>query len=250
MQDGGRLILSADAEVVNADVPAPIELQPGRYVRLSVTDTGCGMDEQTMARALEPFFSTKPPGQGTGLGLSMAKGFAEQSGGGLFIDSAPGRGTTVHLWLPSTTRIETLSFPPKPAAPQRLDHGKRMRILFVDDEVAVRETMAASLEDTGFDVLLAANGTEALALLAAETAIDVLVTDLSMPDMNGLTLMRNARRHRPDLPAVLLTGYTGHGAQLAVGSSLNGTFTLVRKPVTAAQLADRVEALLAVSLSG
>jgi signal transduction histidine kinase/CheY-like chemotaxis protein len=248
MQDGGTLTFIAAAEVVDANAPAPADLQPGRYVRLSITDTGSGMDEATMARALEPFFSTKPQGQGTGLGLSMAKGFAEQSGGALFIDSTPGQGTAVHMWLPSTTRVTTLAAAPRRPEPARQDIPRQ--ILLVDDEATVRETLEATLEDAGYAVQSAADGAEALEILASETTIDVLITDLSMPGIDGLALIRNARRHRPDLPAILLTGYTGHGAQLAVGGSLNGAFTLVRKPVTAAQLADRVEALLAVTLPG
>jgi signal transduction histidine kinase len=248
MPDGGRLTLIAVAEVVDADTPAPADLQPGCYVRLSIADSGSGMDGATLGRALEPFFSTKPPGQGTGLGLSMAKGFVEQSGGALWINSALGHGTTVHLWLPATTRVEMLPSAPRRVA--RLRDGGGRQILLVDDEAIVRETMAASLEEAGYGVLLAADGVEALDILGSEATVDVLVTNLSMPGIDGLALIRKARRHRPELPAVLLTGYTGHGAQLAVGDSLNGPFALVRKPATAAQLVDRIEVLLAVTLSG
>jgi signal transduction histidine kinase/CheY-like chemotaxis protein len=244
MPDGGKLTLSAVVEVVEANTIPPADLQPGRYVRLSIADTGAGMDEATLARALEPFFSTKPPGQGTGLGLSMAKGFVEQSGGALAIDSTKDHGTTVRLWLPATTRVETLAIPRVRPMPPPRDGGKQ--ILLVDDEATVRETLATALEDAGYGVLAAADGTQALEILASGTSVDVLITDLSMPGVDGLTVIRNARRHRPALPAMLLTGYAGHGAQLAVGGLLNGAFTLVRKPVTATQLADRIEALLAV----
>jgi signal transduction histidine kinase/ActR/RegA family two-component response regulator len=247
MPDGGKLTLSATVEIVEANAPPAEDLQPGRYVRLSVADTGTGMDEATRARALEPFFSTKPPGQGTGLGLSMAKGFVEQSGGALSIASTQGLGTLIHLWLPAATRMETLAARASPG-PARSDGGKQ--ILLVDDEAVVRETLAAALTDAGYSVLVAADGAEALEIMASDVLVDVLITDLSMPDIDGLAVIRNARRHRPDLPAMLLTGYAGHGAQLAVGSQLNGTFTLVRKPVTATQLADRIEALLAVDQPG
>jgi CheY-like chemotaxis protein len=125
------------------------------------------------------------------------------------------------------------------------------RILLVDDEAMVRETLAASLEESGYTVLVAEDGAAALQVLGSGAVIDVLVTDLSMPGIDGLAVIRQAQRDRPGLPAVLLTGYTGHGAQLAVGGSLSGTFSLLRKPATAAQLADRIEALLAlVSLAG
>ena len=257
MPDGGVLTLAATLEVVDAASrragdPQHPDLQPGRYVRIAVADTGTGMDEPTLARALEPFFSTKPPGQGTGLGLSMAKGFVEQSGGALSIesvadDSKPGRGTTVQLWLPATVRLEVIA-PPARRPSLRLDGGRQ--ILLVDDEDVVRETLAEWLAQAGYGVRLAADGSAALDIVASDAIIDVLVTDLSMPGIDGLAVIRKAREQRPELPAVLLTGYAGHGAQLAVGGSLSGAFALVRKPVTAAQLADRIEALLALDVAG
>jgi len=118
------------------------------------------------------------------------------------------------------------------------------RILVVDDEALVREVLAEQLEDSGYSVLVAANGTEALALLAAGEAVDALVTDLSMPGMDGLAVIRAAQERRPGLPAVLLTGYAGDGAALAVGGAISGAFSLLRKPVTGVQLVDRVRALL------
>jgi signal transduction histidine kinase/ActR/RegA family two-component response regulator len=246
MPGGGTLTLSATAEAAPEPGTCTVDLPGGRYVRLSIADTGTGMDEPTLVRAMEPFFSTKPPGQGTGLGLSMAKGFVEQSGGALSIDSVPGRGTTVSLWLPATTRAETITPPP----PKPLFHEESgTRILLVDDEAMIRETLAACLEDRGFEVLTADGGAEALDILASRASIDVLVTDLSMPGVDGLAVIEKARHHRPDLPAILLTGYAGHGAQLAVGASISGRFTLVRKPVSEAQLIDRIEALLAVGVS-
>ncbi len=247
MPRGGRLIFAACLDVVRQTADQRLDLRPGEYIRLSVTDTGSGIDQRTLTRVLEPFFSTKPSGQGTGLGLSMAKGFAEQSGGGLTIDSTPGHGTVVQLWLPAATPPEAPAEPNAPEKPTRHDCGKR--ILLVDDEVMVRETLAAALEDAGYTVLTAQDGAVALELLRSSVAVDVLVTDLSMPGIDGLTMIRQAQRERPALPAVLLTGYAGHGAQLAVGESVPGAFSLVRKPVTAAQLSDRIEALLAVTLS-
>lgn len=246
MPDGGTLTFIATDEVLERGVGPTADLQPGRYVGITVCDTGTGMDETTLARAQEPFFSTKPAGQGTGLGLSMAKGFAEQSGGALWIESAPGRGTSVHLWLPATTRTVS-DGESRLAGSAGADAAKC--ILVVDDEAMVRETLAMSLRDAGYRVLIAANGQDALEIIDSECGIDVLVTDLSMPGMDGLALIRNARTHDPDLPAILLTGYAGHGAQLAVGGSLNGAFTLMRKPVTEAQLIDRIEALLVVAVS-
>jgi signal transduction histidine kinase/ActR/RegA family two-component response regulator len=248
MPGGGTLTFAAgvDTRLENANHPA--ELRPGRYLRLSIADTGTGMDQRLLTRVLEPFFSTKPAGQGTGLGLSMAKGFAEQSGGGLTIDSTPGRGTMVHLWLPAAIRPDTSPRPVARPAVARDDPGKR--ILLVDDEPMVRETLAAALREAGYVVEVAVDGAAALDLLDEPVPVDVLVTDLSMPGIDGLAVIRRAQRQRPGLPAVLLTGYAGHGAQLAVGGSVSGAFSLLRKPVTPAQLADRIEALLAVTLAG
>ena len=220
----------------------PAGLQPGHYVRLEVRDTGIGMDRDTLARAMEPFFTTKPQDKGTGLGLPMAKGFAEQSGGALAVGSERGRGTTATLWLPVAGEpTEAAQVRPGLAAVD----GLARRVLLVDDEDTVRETLVASLEDAGFAVLAAGNGTQALALLEADEPVEVLVTDLSMPGMGGLALIREARLRRPGLPAVLLTGYAGDAAHLAVSGAPPGAFSLLRKPVSVAQLVDRIEMVLA-----
>ena len=252
MPDGGTLTLAASADGVEETAGEetgnrPADLDPGQYVRLSVADTGAGIDAAILVRVLEPFFTTKPAGKGTGLGLSMAKGFAEQSGGGLMIDSRLGHGTTIHLWLPATTRLDAPSGSAGGVGAGR--DGISRRILLVDDEAMVRETMGAALEDAGYAVMIAADGAEALDLLRSSAAVDVLVTDLSMPGQDGLAVIRQAQCQRPGLPAVLLTGHAGHSAEPAVGGMVNGGYLLVRKPVTAAQLADRIEALLAVTVA-
>jgi PAS domain S-box-containing protein len=249
MPGGGRLTFSAETETVRDGTSDRSGLAPGRYVRLAVTDTGIGMEPATLARAGDPFFTTKALGAGTGLGLPMAKGFIEQSGGALSIHSRVGEGTTVSLWLPEAgsdlIRIA--------AAPQGRDLAESApglpapstRVLLVDDEDLVREVLAEHLEDAGYRVLAASNGSEALALLAAGKAVDVLVTDLAMPGMDGLAVIRAAQERRPGLPAVLLTGYAGDGAALAVGGAVTGRFSLLRKPVSGDHLVDRVRALLA-----
>ncbi|HET6308764.1 MAG TPA: PAS-domain containing protein, partial [Rhodopila sp.] len=248
MPDGGTLTLLASGETVDEETNHPAELAAGAYVRLTVADTGAGMDEAVLARVLEPFFSTKPAGKGTGLGLSMAKGFAEQSGGGLAICSRPGRGTTIRLWLPVASALEA------PLVPATLSgvgpEGQVRRVLLVDDEAMVRETLARSLEDEGYHVTIATDGAEALALLRSDMAVDVLVTDLSMPNQDGLAVIRQAQAEREGLPSVLLTGYAGPDTELAAGGLANGAFFLVRKPVTAAHLAERIEALLGARVVG
>ena len=239
---GGMLLISAAAEDVSEVQTDPnMGLTPGRYIRITVTDTGEGMDTPTLARVLEPFFTTKPPGQGTGLGLPMVKGFAEQSGGGLAIASQPGRGTTVSLWLPQAVcELQagvTVTDRNRVANPTA-------RVLIVDDDVLVRELLATEFEEFGYDVIVAHSGDEALALLAAGERVDALLTDLSMPEMDGLALIRAAQAQRPRLPAVLLTGYAGDGTAMAMTGAMSGSFTLLRKPISGEQLAERVAALL------
>jgi CheY-like chemotaxis protein len=244
---GGVLTLEAAEERVEPGAAHPAGLAAGAYLRISVADTGAGMDAATLARATEPFFSTKPPGRGTGLGLAMAKGFAEQSGGGLAIESMPGRGTTVTLWLPRSAAL-----PAPEAARARAaspaDAGRPPHVLLVDDEKLVRETLAAELSERGWLLTEAADGLAALRVIeAGQVPLDLLITDLAMPGMNGLALVAAARRRRPGLPAVLLTGLVGDSAaaHTALAEAVrDGPFALLRKPVDAGELAARAAALL------
>jgi len=241
MPAGGMLKITAKAEdVSNDDVRHPAGIASGRYIRITVTDTGEGMDAATLGRVLEPFFTTKPPGQGTGLGLPMVKGFAEQSGGGITIESQPGRGTTVSVWLPQAVGESQAEV----AADAQGRASPTSRVLLVDDDALIRELLAAEFDELGFEMLVAQSGEEALALLSAGERVDALVSDLSMPEMDGVTLIRAAQAQRPNLPAVLLTGYAGDGTALAVSGAMSGSFTLLRKPVSGAQIAERVVALV------
>ena len=250
MPEGGRLTLAAGTEFVPAaDAPHAAGLAPGRYVRFTVTDTGAGMDAATLARAGQPFFTTKDVGVGTGLGLPMAKGFADQSGGALSIRSSPGEGTTVELWLPEAVSDRSLRAGKSERSATRpsltVDAvGRPARVLVVDDEVMVRDVLSGQLEDAGYDVLTAVDGASAIGLIEDGEAVDVLVSDLSMPGMNGLAVIRAAQERRPGLPAILLTGYAGDGAALAMGGSVNGAFLLLRKPIPAQDLVDRIQAML------
>jgi PAS domain S-box-containing protein len=244
MSGAGTLTLSAVADAVPAGcsgVERPAKLKPGAYIRLSISDTGVGMDAATLARASEPFFTTKPQGKGTGLGLAMARGFAEQSGGALAIESAPGRGATVRIWLPVSpdTPVTITS----PAQGGSEGASARACVLLVDDEALVRELTAEGLEAAGFAVLSVGSGAEALELLD-ETSVDILVTDLSMPGMDGLALIREAQQRRPALPAILLTGFATDVAELAIGGAISGSFSLLRKPAEANALAERAAVLL------
>ena len=239
MLNGGRIILRATAEahtVAQSDRPPP-----GRYVRIDVSDSGTGMNAEILAQATEPFFTTKGPGAGSGLGLSMAKGFAEQSGGALSISSVWGQGTTVSLWLPVADE------PAMSVAPsqRRVSQGSgSRRVLVVDDEEIVREVLVCILEDAGFVTFQAGGGADALALLRAGHIPDAMITDFSMPDLDGVSLIREAHIVCPGLPAALLTGLAPQDAKNAA-NSLSGRISVLRKPISAHQLVHEAELLLA-----
>ncbi|HEY8612277.1 MAG TPA: response regulator [Roseomonas sp.] len=245
MSGTGLLTLGATAETLPEEECRrhPAGLRAGSYLCLSVSDTGAGMDAATLARASEPFFTTKATGKGTGLGLSMSKGFAEQSGGGLSIESSPGRGTEVRLWFPVAGEAPPAALREAvPASPAAQD--QRARLLVVDDEAIVREIVAEQLEAAGYAVSIAASAAAALDLLDQGKPVDLLVSDLSMPGMDGLMLIREAQRRRPGLPAILLTGFVTNAAEIAIGGALSGGFSLLNKPVDGRRLADRVAVLL------
>jgi PAS domain S-box-containing protein len=243
MPNGGVLTLRAESEVVASGDNHRAALAPGAYVRISVCDTGIGMDRAVLARVTEPFFTTKDIGKGTGLGLSMVKGFAEQSGGGCGVTSQPGAGTTVSLWLPQAGNKANCGG--AVAVERDLVPSAAGRVLLVDDDHLVRETLAAQLEAEGYFVLSASGAEAALSLLGTTAQqIDVLVTDLAMPGMNGLLLIQQAQRLRSGLPAILLSGYAEDATALAVGGAVSGSYSLLRKPVLGPQLAHRIAAVL------
>jgi CheY-like chemotaxis protein len=239
MPAGGVLTISAKPVSVMPGESHPAELSPGAYVRIDVSDTGTGMDATVLARAIEPFFTTKPQGQGTGLGLALVKGFTEQSGGGMTINSTLGAGTTVSLWLRQAT-ANVLQGPSKASRGKRPE-ASSARILVVDDDDLVRETVTALLEGAGFRVAAAACGADGVALIETGNAPDALLCDLSMPGMNGIDTIKRARELLPGLPCFLLTGYAGERAALENGDA----FTLLRKPISASALIAQLEAGLA-----
>jgi PAS domain S-box-containing protein len=205
MPGGGTVAITIAA--VEAPAPgAPPNLVPGRYLRLALSDTGQGMDAGTLARATEPFFTTKGVGRGSGLGLSMVQGLAQQSGGELRLVSRPGAGTTAEIWLPRAEAGLPASAPPRPRSAEPGGAPPR-RILVVDDDALVAAGTAMMLEDLGHSVVLAASAEEALGRLAQEQGIDLVLTDHAMPGMTGLELAERLRRERPDLPVALATGY-------------------------------------------
>jgi PAS domain S-box-containing protein len=216
MPDGGRITISAhESSVSEGDVDG---LKPGIYICLSVTDTGTGMDENTVRRATEPFFTTKGPGKGTGLGLSVVTGITEQIGGRFALKSQPGKGTTAMVWLPVAAPDHTvLTAVSQPAPPHEAGH-RSLRVLAVDDDELVLTNTIAMLDDLGHTGIPAVSATEALTLLKRGGPIDVVVTDHAMPHMTGLELSSLIRKGWPDLPVILATGFAeiqpGAGAGL------------------------------------
>ncbi len=209
MPEGGWLTLSTDdVQLSEADVAGQEGAEPGGYVEIAVADTGTGMDKATRMRAFEPFFTTKPLGQGTGLGLSQLYGFVRQSGGVARLDSAPGQGTAVRLYLPQHEQAHEQQAL-LPAAEPELP-GAGGTVLLVEDEATVRAMAAERLRELGCDVLEAADGPAALRLLRSGARVDVLVTNLGLPSgLNGRQVADVAREHVPDLPVLFITGHPG-----------------------------------------
>ena len=208
MPRGGTIAITASELVAGPASSFP--LPAGRYVRLSVRDQGHGMDATTLVRATEPFFTTKGVGRGTGLGLSMVHGLAEQLGGRLQLESTPGAGTTASLWIPVAAGADV---PPHRGDPAPAPEAMSLHILAVDDDALILVNTAAMLEDLGHHVTTAYSGREALAALARLERVDLVVTDQAMPGMTGTELVAEIRRERPGLPVLLATGY----AELADG---------------------------------
>jgi CheY-like chemotaxis protein len=204
-------------------------LAPGDYVVVSVADTGQGMDAETLAKAAQPFFTTKDVGKGTGLGLSMVHGLAVQSGGGLVMESREGEGTTVEIWLPvSAEPIDA----PEARIAARVAAGRQLVVLLVDDDSLVLSNTASLLEDFGHFVIDASSGAEALEAIKRHPDVDVVITDFAMPHMNGAELVRCIRRERPQTPLIVTTGYQD------VGSRLDPDVLRLRKPFTQEQIQD------------
>lgn len=201
----GGVITATITEAIADVEAAPANLKPGRYIRLRVSDTGTGMDDNTLARATEPFFTTKGVGKGTGLGLSMVQGLAAQSGGALEIDSQAGQGTEVYLWLPVAEGQSAQQPASAPSPPQAF--STTLRVLVVDDDFLVALGTVAMLEDLGHRTMEAHSGREALDLLASGERFDVIVTDHAMPSMTGLELAGKISESHPDMAIILASGY-------------------------------------------
>ncbi|WP_454597329.1 PAS domain S-box protein [Qipengyuania sp. SM2507] len=207
MAGNGKLTIRLDCVRVEPDADRGAQLEAGDYVRIRVEDTGTGMDSETLARAMEPFFTTKGVGRGTGLGLSMVHGLTSQLGGSFQLQSREGEGTSAEMYLPVARG--GLAAPATASAPQEepADTLKPLKILAVDDDALVLFGTVALLEDLGHEVQEAGSGAQALAMLSMRDDIDLVITDQAMPNMTGVALAREIHRDRPDLPVVLASGY-------------------------------------------
>jgi PAS domain S-box-containing protein len=237
MPNGGTLTIACRS--VSTEVARiPKTLAHGEYVQLSVVDTGEGMSATTLAKAMEPFFTTKGIGKGTGLGLSMVHGLAAQCGGAINITSKLGRGTTVNLWVPTASAEDIAAVPQQQAPTVNTNEGRKLRILLVDDDFLVRTNTAFMLSDLGHMVVEAPSAKAALDMLQADKDLDLVVTDYVMPGMNGLDLAKEIRKNIPHLPIVLATGYAEVQPPLPV------EFPRLAKPYTQEKLAETLESVV------
>ncbi|WP_416058625.1 PAS domain S-box protein [Stenotrophomonas maltophilia] len=244
MPEGGTLVISSDTEAVVGPRSEQLGLPAGTYVRLSVRDTGTGMDANVLDKVFEPFFTTKPIGQGTGLGLSMIYGFTRQSGGQVDVESAPGQGTTISLYLPQTSAAPAVAAAAAVTGAAGTLAIQGRAVLLVEDEASIRALVRDVLCAQGHRVTEAANGSEALALLATGQAFDLLVTDVGLTGaLNGRQVADAGRQTRPLLPVLFITGYAAFAA--VGGEHLEPGMEILTKPFSTVELERRVERLLA-----
>jgi two-component system cell cycle sensor histidine kinase/response regulator CckA len=242
MPSGGRLTIGTEALELHETAPDPraAVLPAGPYVMLTVADTGSGMDEETRARAFEPFFTTKETGKGSGLGLAMVYGIVQQSGGHVYIDSTPGEGTTVRVYLPRVTALADVTADATPAATPLNGHET---ILMVEDDDLVRQISVLTLERQGYQVLVARDGAEALARAHEyQGPIHLLITDVIMPRLSGQDLAASLRASFPRLRVLYISGYADEG--LARHGVVDPDASFLEKPFVATALAAKVREVL------
>jgi CheY-like chemotaxis protein len=241
MPDGGRLIIETANAVLDNQGSTDNFLSSGDFIALCVTDTGTGMTPEVVSRAFDPFYTTKPIGQGTGLGLSMIHGFARQSGGTVRIESKMGRGTTMRLYFPRYYGVLEDPQVAPDVTPTPAAAGET--VLIIDDEEAVRMLAAETLEAAGYRVLQAAQGGDGLKILQSAVAVDLLVTDVGLAGgINGRQVADAARISRPGLKVLFITGYAEH-AVISDGV-LEPGMRVITKPFALADLASKVRAMI------
>ena len=235
MPSGGRLSIETS---VLALTRAQGELAPGDYVRITLSDTGCGMSAEVLSHALEPFFTTKPMGQGTGLGLSMVYGFARQSEGQLVLESRPGQGTVVSIFLPRVLEAPALS--PPAEVPGSCLAGKH--VVLVEDESVIRELSLELLAELGLQAFSASNGMQGLELLQGGAPVDLLITDIGLPGLNGRELAERAIAERPGLKVLFITGYSESTA--LAGAFMGEGMSMLAKPFSVNDLKATIVGML------
>ena len=244
MPDGGRLTVeTSNAHLDDAYASTNAEVAPGQYVMISVTDSGTGMPPEVIDRVFDPFFTTKGLSKGTGLGLSQVHGFVKQSGGHVKIYSEPGHGTTVKIYLPRLIGAEAIADAGPPALDPKTAQAKNGEvILVVEDDEKIRFLSVEALRDFGYTCVQAGDASQALAVLAVTPRIDLLFTDIVMPDMNGRQLSDLARQRRPGLKVLYTTGFTKNA--VVHNGVLDAGVALIPKPFTVDQLAVKVRLVL------
>ncbi|UAK23867.1 PAS domain-containing hybrid sensor histidine kinase/response regulator [Sphingomonas nostoxanthinifaciens] len=240
MPDGGQLTIETrTVELDEAYATAKPEAKPGRYVVVAVSDTGVGMTPEVLEKVFDPFFTTKPIGQGTGLGMSMVYGFARQSGGQVRVHSQPGVGTTVSIYLAAG----------EAAAPEQAmevgstPEGRGQTVLLVEDDPSVRLLVRDVLEELSYTAIEAQEADSALPILTSEQKIDLMISDVGLPGMNGRQLAEEARKHRPELPVLFVTGYAENAAIRA--GFLGTNMAMITKPFSLDDLAGKIAEMLA-----
>jgi len=243
MPKGGKLTIeTANAVLDESQVAHHVDVTPGPYVMLAVSDNGCGMTPETKARIFEPFFTTKPPGQGTGMGLATVYGIVKQSGGHVWVSSEPAQGTSVKIYLPQTTQREQDPEMLLSVAPTSRATGSET-ILLVEDEQSVRDLARSVLERSGYTVLVAGDGEEALRLSQGHSGdIQLMITDAIMPGMRGRELGEVMQKLRPRIKVLFISGYTDDAAihQGVLGNGIH----FLQKPFTPDTLSSKVRTVL------
>jgi two-component system, cell cycle sensor histidine kinase and response regulator CckA len=228
-------------EIDEVSARAHLPMPAGRYTVLRVSDTGHGMSRETQSRIFEPFFTTKEVGKGTGLGLSMVYGTLKQIGGFIFVESETGQGTTFSLYFPPAVP-RAVSVAGATAASPRASEAKHETLLVVEDEPAVRNLVASSLRNDGYELLLATSAEQALEMAEAHDGkIDLLLTDAIMPGRSGIELAKMLVAQRPGLPVMLMSGYTEESLPF---DAIEQPLTLLQKPFTPRELRRRLREIL------
>jgi signal transduction histidine kinase/CheY-like chemotaxis protein len=246
MPAGGRLTIETSNAYLDSDYAAAAGALAGQYVLIAVSDTGTGMTEEVIDKALDPFFTTKPVGKGTGLGLSQVYGFVKQSGGHLKIYSEPGQGTTVKIYLPRLMGSSSAAEPSR--AVQSPAEGDRRKVLLVEDDERVRAFAEDALRELGYVVISADSAVEAKKRFDGDPDIDLLLTDVVMPETNGRQLAEQILKIRPGLPVLYMTGFTRNA--VVHNGMLDPGVNLMPKPFTIDQLAAKVREAIETAVQG